>query len=75
MIGNQAERQDRKTAWQELLSLPSLDAFWTQEPLRINLLLRRLFGKRRLVILDGKIVSTADAPPMHRNRRVRTQIK
>lgn len=49
---------------------PNIEDLWTWESTAINQLLHRLMGNRRLVVKDGMILSTADAPP-HPNRKER----
>ena len=55
------ENRERLQSFAELQTL-SLDRFWQAEPRAINQLLLRLMGHRRLVVLEGQIVGTADAP-------------
>lgn len=51
-----------ESALKDLAAYGSLEAFWQQDPLTVNTLLHRLFGKRRMVAKDKKIVGTGDMP-------------
>lgn len=61
-----AEKQRDKTgvqhAYKQLKQFESLDSFWEQPETSINQLLYRLTGNRRLVVMDGQVVGTTDAP-------------
>ena len=47
----------------------SLEAFWKQESRYINQVLHRLFGKKRLLLLDGEIIGVAE---VNRRQRLHT---
>lgn len=63
--------QDTRAAVAAYHDLPeNLADLWEWEGAAINQMLHRLMGRRRLVVLDGQIVGTDDAPP-HPNRKER----
>jgi hypothetical protein len=46
----------------------TLDNFWRQESRRINQMLHHIFGKRRLVILNGEVIGVAEVNRVQRRR-------
>lgn len=53
----------------EELAKLTLENFWRQESRKINQMLHRIFGKRRLVILNGEIIGIAEVNRPQRRRR------
>lgn len=53
--------QQREVALDEIIAV-GLDQFWEQPDSRINQTLNRLLGQRRLVVIDGEVIATRDAP-------------
>jgi hypothetical protein len=49
------------------LAAMSVDAFWKQESRYINQILHRLMGKKRLLLLEGKIIGVAEVDRPQRN--------
>ena len=47
----------------------SIDTFWDRPDIEINALLFQLMGYRRLVVRQGEIVGSADAPKRSRSRK------
>lgn len=67
----EARAQDTSAAKAAFHELPTrIDDMWEWNSTAINQLLHRLMGRRRLVVKDGEIVSTQDAP-MHPKRKER----
>lgn len=67
----EARARDTRNVVAAFHELPeNLDDLWTWEDTAINQFLHRLMGQRRLVMKDGAIVETDDAPP-HPNRKER----
>jgi chromosome segregation ATPase len=70
-----AEREekarDTSAATAAFHTLPDKHAqLWEWDGAAINQMLHRLMGRRRLVVIDGQIVETRDAPP-HPNKQER----
>lgn len=55
-------RADIESAFRELSAYETVDAFWKAEPGRVNQLLHRLLGGRRLVIKDGAVIGSVERP-------------
>jgi len=53
---------DVTTAFSELEVYKTVEALWAADPGVVNQLLHRLMGKRRMVVRDGQIIGTVDAP-------------
>lgn len=57
------DTSDAAGGFEEYLAMGSAN-FWKQDDATINRILHRIMGRRRLVVLDGDIEHTADAPPV-----------
>lgn len=60
-----SEREQRERDG-ELQTVGDWAAFWKRPDREINQVLRRILGHRRLVVLDGLIIGSDDAPPYRR---------
>lgn len=54
-IESPSQIQARRMAFNEIVQV-GIEAFWKQDPKRINQVLHRLFGQTRLVVRGGKII-------------------
>jgi len=63
---NKSTTELQQSTLKEISEL-SLEAFWKQESRYINQVLHRLFGKKRLLLLEGEIIGVAEL-----NRRQRS---
>lgn len=64
----QTTTSNQQTTLEELAEL-TLERFWRQERRKVNQMLHRIMGKRRLVILNGEIIGVAE---ITRNQRRHT---
>lgn len=55
----QSSQYSRTAALDDVRAI-GLDSFWQQPDMKINQVLHRLFGLKRLVVLNGRVVRTAD---------------
>lgn len=60
-----APQVEQKRALEEL-RLMGVDALWLLPPHEVNMFLSRLFGTRRLVLLDGDIIGMSAAPRLYK---------
>lgn len=64
----QNSTSNQQVTLDELAQL-TLDNFWRQESRKINQMLHRIFGKRRLVILNGEVIGVAEVNRVQRRRK------
>jgi len=67
-LAEQTSTSSQQATLEELAKL-TLENFWSQESRKINQMLHRIFGKRRLVILNGEIIEIAEVNRPQRRRR------
>lgn len=67
-LATQTSTSSQQATLGELAKL-TLERLWRQESRKINQMLHRIFGKRRLVILNGEIIRIAEVNRPQRRRR------
>jgi hypothetical protein len=63
----QTTTSNQQVTLEELAEL-TLEKFWHQENRKINQMLHRIMGKRRLMILNGEIIGVAEVNHVQRRR-------
>jgi len=67
-LAEQTSTSSQQATLEDLAKL-TLENFWCQESRKINQMLHRIFGKRRLVILNGEIIGVAEVNRIQRRRK------
>lgn len=66
-LAAQTTTSNQQVTLEELAEL-TLEKFWHQESRKINQMLHRIMGKRRLVILSGEVIGVAEVNRVQRRR-------
>jgi hypothetical protein len=66
-LAAQTTTSNQQVTLEELAEL-TLEKFWRQESRKINQMLHRIMGNRRLVILNGEIIGVAEVNRTQRRR-------